>query len=86
MSWDKQHIHHQLMMFYEHVSQSATTIPNKVHPVVLALMLWFLCTSATRSVSSDEAVIDDLGCTAYSLSSKSSVPQLDVYPLLLWAI
>ncbi len=28
------------------------------------MLLWFQCTSATRSVSSDSAMIDDLGCAA----------------------
>jgi len=26
------------------------------------MLLWFQCTSVTRSVSSDSAIIDDLGC------------------------
>ena len=33
------------------------------------LLLWFQCTSVTRSVSAAEAVIDDLGCAAYSSST-----------------
>ena len=33
------------------------------------MLLWFQCTSVTRSVSSDSAVIDDLGCAAYSSST-----------------
>ena len=32
-------------------------------------MLWFQCTLVTRSVSLDAAVIDDLGCRAYSSST-----------------
>ena len=38
MIWDVQHIHHQLMMFNDHVVQSAATIRSKCHPFVLALM------------------------------------------------
>ncbi len=33
------------------------------------MLLWFQCASVTRSVSSDSAVIDDLGCAAYSSST-----------------
>jgi len=31
-------------------------------------MLWFQCTSVTSAILSDEAVIDDLGGAAHSLS------------------
>ena len=69
MSWDVQHIHHhQLMMFYEHLSQSATNIRSKVHQVVLALMsahmFSTLCSSPHLSqglcVESDDAMLDEL--------------------------
>ena len=33
------------------------------------MLLWFQCASVTRSVSSDSAVIDDLGCAACSPST-----------------
>ena len=33
------------------------------------MLLWFQCASVTRSVSSDLAVIHDLGCAAYSSST-----------------
>ena len=67
MSWDAQHIHHQQMMFYEHLSQPATTIRSKVHPVVLALMfarVFCTCFSPHPSqglcVDSDDAMLAEL--------------------------
>ncbi len=56
------------MMFYEHLSQSATTIRSKVHPVVLALMsahvFSALCfrphPSQGLCVESDDAMLAEL--------------------------
>ncbi len=48
----------QLLMLYEHISQSAATICSKCHPLVLALMrtcercIWFQSTSVTRFLCS----------------------------------
>ena len=62
--------HHQLMMFWAHSLVLALVLCTSERCTgTWAHMLWFLCTSTTRSVSSDEAVIDELGCAAYSLSS-----------------
>ena len=58
--------HHQLMMFWSYSLVLALVLCTSERCTgTWAHMLWFLCTSTTRSVWSDEAVIDDLGCAAY---------------------
>jgi len=67
---------HKVMMFYEHMFQSAVTICSKCHPVVLALMFctterctYFQSTSITRfvCVESNAAVNGELGSAAHCI-------------------
>ena len=57
-SWDAQHIHHQLLMFYEHLSQSATTGRMSAH------VFSALCSGPDPSqglcVESDDAMLAEL--------------------------
>ena len=74
LTFDAVHLytfHHNLMMFDEHTHLCLHWCYAHLCAVQeLGRICWGLqCTSVTMSVSSDEAVIDDLGCAAYSSST-----------------
>ena len=72
MIWDVQHIHHQLMMFYDHVVPVSSHHTQQVQPScacidVLHHRALYLLSHWSQGlcVESDEAVVGELGSASY---------------------